>query len=218
MLKFPCLVLDHDDTVVRSEATVNYPCFCETMSLIRPDIVVTVEDYARGCSELGFVDMCKQWYNFTQKELDDEYIAWKQYSQKHRPTPVPGICNIIKRQKAEGGKLFVVSHSAEEMILRDYKAYFEILPDQVYGCDAPPEQQKPSPYPILNIMEKYSYKPEEIFVVDDMKPGWEMARATGVKIGFAGWDRRGFPNIYNEMTKLCDYTFNTVTELGDFLF
>ena len=29
MLKFPCLVLDHDDTVVQSEATVNYPFFVE---------------------------------------------------------------------------------------------------------------------------------------------------------------------------------------------
>ena len=29
MLKYPCLVLDHDDTVVQSEATVNYPFFIE---------------------------------------------------------------------------------------------------------------------------------------------------------------------------------------------
>ena len=29
MLKYPCLVLDHDDTVVQSEATVNYPFFVE---------------------------------------------------------------------------------------------------------------------------------------------------------------------------------------------
>ena len=27
MLRYPCLVLDHDDTVVQSEATVNYPFF-----------------------------------------------------------------------------------------------------------------------------------------------------------------------------------------------
>ena len=31
MLKYPCLVLDHDDTVVQSEATVNYPFFVEYM-------------------------------------------------------------------------------------------------------------------------------------------------------------------------------------------
>ena len=29
MLKYPCLVLDHDDTVVQSEATIHYPCFEE---------------------------------------------------------------------------------------------------------------------------------------------------------------------------------------------
>jgi len=29
MLKNPCLVLDHDDTVVQSEATVNYPFFVQ---------------------------------------------------------------------------------------------------------------------------------------------------------------------------------------------
>lgn len=29
MLNYRCLVLDHDDTVVRSEETVNYPSFLE---------------------------------------------------------------------------------------------------------------------------------------------------------------------------------------------
>ena len=28
-MTYPCLVLDHDDTVVNSTATVHYPCFAE---------------------------------------------------------------------------------------------------------------------------------------------------------------------------------------------
>ena len=28
MLKYPCLVLDHDDTVVQTMRTLSYPCFC----------------------------------------------------------------------------------------------------------------------------------------------------------------------------------------------
>ena len=36
MLKYPCLVLDHDETVVQSEKTIGYPCFCQTLSRIRP--------------------------------------------------------------------------------------------------------------------------------------------------------------------------------------
>ena len=31
MLKYPCLVLDHDDTVVASESNINYPFFCYMM-------------------------------------------------------------------------------------------------------------------------------------------------------------------------------------------
>ena len=36
MLKYPCLVLDHDDTVVASEIAVNYPCFLEGLNKFRP--------------------------------------------------------------------------------------------------------------------------------------------------------------------------------------
>ena len=36
MLKYPCLVLDHDDTVVASEIAVNYPCFLEALKKFRP--------------------------------------------------------------------------------------------------------------------------------------------------------------------------------------
>ena len=36
MLNYRCLVLDHDDTVVRSEETVNYPSFLEALKVLRP--------------------------------------------------------------------------------------------------------------------------------------------------------------------------------------
>ena len=218
MLKFPCLVLDHDDTVVQSEATITYPCFCRTLSIIRPNLKISQKEYAQGCSELGFVEMCKQWYGFTQKELDDEYNFWKQYSKTHIPDPVPGIHKIISKQKEAGGEIIVVSHSAEEMILRDYKALFNIIPDRIYGCDAPLSEQKPNPFPILDIMEQRGYQPSEILVVDDMKPGLEMARAAGVKIAFAGWERKDFPSIYNEMKTLCDFVFDSTEQLDLFLF
>ena len=36
MLKYPCLVLDHDDTAVKCEITVNYPCFLLALEKFRP--------------------------------------------------------------------------------------------------------------------------------------------------------------------------------------
>ncbi len=218
MLKFPCLVLDHDDTVVQSEATVTYPCFCKTMGEIRPNVTVTQKEYAKGCSELGFVEMCRQWYGFTKKELDDEYAFWQLYSKTHVPGAVPGIKELIYKQKQAGGEIIVVSHSSEEMIKRDYKVLFDMLPDRIYSCDAPITEQKPSPFPILDLMDKRGYRSDEILVVDDMKPGFEMARAAGVKIAFAGWERKDFPDIYEEMKSLCDYAFDSVSELTEFLF
>lgn len=66
MLKFPCLVLDHDDTVVQSESTVNYPYFAYILDRFRPGTTISPEQYVHGCCNLGFSEMCRQWYGFTE--------------------------------------------------------------------------------------------------------------------------------------------------------
>ena len=37
-----CLVLDHDDTVVRSEETVNFPAFRAVLKRLRPETPITL--------------------------------------------------------------------------------------------------------------------------------------------------------------------------------
>jgi len=218
MLKFPCLILDHDDTMVQSETTINYPFFCYILDQYRPGTTIALNDYIRGCCNLGFGPMCRQWFGFTEQEMQDEYEAWQEYIRYHAPLPFAGVENIPLRQRREGGRVFVVSHSCYENITRDYKANFKIQPDGIYGWDLPEEKRKPFPYPLLNIMEKYGYKPEEMLVIDDMKPAFVMASAVGVKIGFAAWSRRKYPAVYDEMKRICDYTFETPEDLEKFLF
>ncbi len=218
MLKYPCLVLDHDDTVVQSESTINYPYFCYILDIFRPGTTITQEAYVRGCSDLGFADMCRQWYQFTEQELADEYAGWKAYIRDHIPAPYPGIGQLIQQQKQQGGRVCVVSHSSSENILRDYKAHFGIIPDDIFGWDYPEHQRKPNPYPLEQIMKKYGLSPEELLVVDDMKPAWEMARKAGVPIAFAGWGRMDYPHICKEMEQLCNHAFYSVNALFDFLF
>lgn len=218
MLKFPCLVLDHDDTVVQSEATINFPFFCEILKKFRPGKTITLREYTDGCFHLGFSQMCRQWYGFSQKELDEEYRLWQAYIMENIPAPYAGIEKIIHQQKQAGGLLCVVSHSSARNITRDYDTHFKIQPDDIHGWDYPEFQRKPSPYPLLTIMEKYQLKPEEILVVDDMKPGYDMAKNAGVPVAFAGWGRRNCPEITKEMTSLCDYHFQSPEELETFLF
>ena len=218
MLKYPCLVLDHDDTVVQSEATVNYPFFCYILDQYRPGTKISLSQYTEGCFHLGFADMCRQWYGFTEQELVEEYAGWQEYIQDHIPAPFPGIAQILRRQKQEGGLICVVSHSCIQNITRDYQTHFGLLPDAIYGWDLPEHQRKPSAYPLEQIMKTYHLPPEQLLVVDDMKPAWEMARKVQVPIAFAGWGRRDCPELSQEMTRLCDFSFSTVQELENFLF
>ncbi len=218
MLKYRCLVLDHDDTVVQSEKTIGYPFFREIVRQFRPGRDITLEEYLTGCHELGFANMCRQTYQFTEEELLKEFLAWKAYVREHIPEIFPGIDRIIHRQKAEGGILCVVSHSGKENIARDYRVHFGIQPDAIYGWDLPEEKRKPNTFPLEDIMEKFQVTRDEILGVDDMKLAWDMANKVGVKTAFAKWGKEDFPSLCEEMQRLCDYTFRRISDLEAFLF
>ena len=218
MLKYPCLVLDHDDTVVQSETTINYPYFCYILNEFRPGATITLEEYVKGCYHPGFAGMCREKFQFTEQELIDEYAGWKNFIRSHIPAPFPGIEKIIHKQKEAGGLVCVVSHSSAEIISRDYQTHFGILPDEIFGWDYPEHQRKPSTYPLEAIMAKYDLKPEQLLVVDDLKPAWQMATNAGVPIAFAAWSKQSVPQIVEEMTQLCDFAFSSTKELETFLF
>lgn len=218
MLRYPCLILDHDDTVVQSEATINYPYFCYILDQFRPGATITLEEYLYGCFHPGFAGMCREKYQFTDQELLDEYKGWKDYVRANTPALYPGMDRIIHRQKEAGGMIFVVSHSSQETIQRDYLTHFSILPDGIYGWELPDHQRKPNPYPLEHIMQTYGFTKEQMLVVDDLKPGWQMANRMGISIAFAAWCKEPVPQIVEEMTKLCDFTFHSPEKLEEFLF
>ena len=218
MLKYPCLVLDHDDTVVQSMKTLSYPFFVYEMEMFRPGTSISLEEYVRQCYELGFEGLCRQVYGFTDEEMALEHKMWMDYIRTHIPSPCLGIENIIHRQKEEGGLLCVVSHSSFENISRDYETHFGMQPDAIYGWDRPPEQRKPNPWPLQDIMKKYSLQPSDILVVDDMKLACMMAEPLGVPVAYAGWDDLGVPSVRKEMMERCDFSFHSTKELEKFLF
>ena len=67
-------------------------------------------------------------------------------------------------------------------------------------------------------MARYGFSPEQMLVVDDLKPAWEMCRKVDVPIAFAGWSKLDVPIISREMEQLCDFSFQTPDALYNFLF
>ncbi len=218
MLKFPCLVLDHDDTVVKSEVTVNYPCFLKALEKFRPGETMGYQEFVSWCFRCEFTEFLRIKYGFTDAELFEEYTMWQAYSKTHIPPAYEGIREIILEQKRRGGLVCVASLSSKENILRDYRTHIGIEPDMIFSCDDPRDQRKPGTYPLQKIMQHYSLSPAELLMVDDLKTGYEMASAAGVPIAFAAWSRLQNPDVLEQMERLCDFSFRSTEELSNFLF
>jgi len=55
-----------------------------------------------------------------------------------------------------------------------------------------------------------------VLVLDDLKPGLDMARAAGVDFAAAGW-ANDIPEIEGFMRTNCEHYFKTVESLGEWL-
>ena len=218
MLKYPCLVLDHDDTAVKSELTVNYPCFLDSLKKFRPGETMDYPEFVDWCFRYEFTDFLRVKYRFTEEELLEEYHMWQDYCKTRIPPAYEGIRELILEQKKRGGLVCVVSLSSRENILRDYRTHFGIEPDLIFSCDDPRDQRKPNTYPLERIMKHYHLLPEHLLMVDDLQTGYQMASKAGVPAAFAAWSRQESPKLLDAMSKLCDFTFHSTEDLYKFLF
>ena len=219
-MKYKCLVLDHDDTVVNSTATIHYPCFIEYLEIYYPHLVknYTLESYFVKNFHPGVVELFVDEIGMSQEELAHEEAYWSEYVKGHIPTAYSGIRELMADFREAGGIIAVDSHSLIKYIKRDYEYNRLPTPDVIYSWDLPEEQRKPNAYPLLEIMKTYQLSPGELLVVDDMKPAREMAKKAAVPIAFAKWGKINCPEICREMEELCDYSFSAAKELEDFLF
>lgn len=218
-MKYKCLVLDHDDTVVDSSASIHYPSFVEYLKIARPHLAdkYTVEEYFEKNFHPGILELFTDEIGLSAEELKEEEAFWRDYVKNHIPNAYPGMKEIIAEFKARGGIVAVDSHSLTENIIRDYKANSLPEPDIIYGWDIPKEMRKPAPGTLFDLMKKFDLKPEEILVVDDLKPGYDMAKAAGVDIAAAGW-AHNVKGIVDFMSENCEYFCKTVEELWKVIF
>ena len=64
--------------------------------------------------------------------------------------------------------------------------------------------------------EKLGFTAEQMLVLDDLKPGYDMAKAANVRFAAAGWSN-DIPEIEAFMRQNCDLYFKTIETFGDYL-
>lgn len=218
-MKFKCLILDHDDTVVASSEAIHYPSFIEYLKDYKPELKdnYTFESFIIKNFDPGIVALLRDEVGLTEAEMQHEEEYWARFVESYTPKAYPGMKRIMERFIREGGVVIVASHSLTRYIERDYRENSLPTPNAIYGWDIPKEKRKPSPYTVLDVMEKYGFKSDEILVVDDLKPGYDMARAAGVAFAAAGW-AYDVPEIEKFMRNNCDYYFKKTEELERLVF
>ena len=218
-MKYKCLVLDHDDTVVNSTATIHYPCFVKFLEDFYPHLVknYNLENFFEKNFHPVVLELFKEEIGMTEEEMAEEEKYWADFVETITPSAFPGMKEIITEFRERGGIIAVVSHSLTRYIERDYRANSLPYPDVIYGWDIPKERRKPSPWCINDLKERYSIRPDEILVVDDLKPGYDMARGGGAHFAAAGW-AHDVKSIERFMRDNCDYYFKKPNELAKMLF
>lgn len=213
-----CLVLDYDDTVVNSTAAINWPSFERALAVLRPGVKWTLEDYFRYNFSPGFLPAVREMLHFTDEELELELQMWREDVNR---APVPqafaGIRELLEQFRAAGGHICVVSHSHRADILHSFAANGLPEPELVFGWEQPPDCRKPAPWPLQEIMRTFALQPADLVVVDDLKPGFEMACSCGVDFLAAGWGYE-IPEITEAWQALGVPLLRHVADLQAYLF
>lgn len=216
-MKYKCLVLDHDDTVVNSSQSIHYPAFLHTLNTLRPnETPLTFEDFNHHCFVYGFYHLCKERYQFNDDEMEIEYKIWKSYTEVKQADAFDGWKDILIQFKQKGGIIVVVSYSESKEIIRDYLDHFGFEPDLVFAHDHGKDKLKPNPYPIHKIMSDLQISQESILVIDDMPVGYEMAMNANVDFIWAQWsyyDKRLDEHIINTQKR----SLNQLNDLYEIL-
>ena len=184
-MKYPCLILDHDDTVVQSTVQIHYPAFVHTLGWLRPQVTpLSCVAFQEACAHPGLVALYEQTYGFTKEEMALELEDWRNFVKEKIPDAFAGLGEVLTAYTRAGGKIFVVSHSDEALIRRDYLHHFGFEPNGVYDLTYP--NNKPHPAPLLDVMKREQLTPNELLVVDDLPVGLQMAQSAGVDFAYAG--------------------------------
>jgi len=110
--------------------------------------------------------------------------------------------------------VFVISHSEKDIIQGHYKRQQEFpgfMPEDIFGWTGVPEHNKPYTWPVEQVAERFGFKPEEMLMMDDLKPGIIMAQKAGGDSLGAGWSH-AIPEIQKDLAEESTVFFDNLRD------
>ena len=104
-MKYKCLVLDHDDTVVDSTASIHYPSFLAYVAEYRPHLLENYDrdTFYRKNFDPGIFAIFRDELGLSDEELEEEDKFWRENVKKHIPRAFDGFSEIIGEYLTRGG-------------------------------------------------------------------------------------------------------------------
>lgn len=187
------------------------------MEVLRPGLEpVDLDGWFVKNFDPGIMAFLVQELGLTPEELAVEHRIWREHTSRTTPAFFPGFLAAIAAFRQRGGLVTVVSHSESDVIRRHYREAGHPEPDLVFGWDLEPEHRKPSPWAVHEIARRLRLAPRDLLVVDDLRPGVEMARSAGVDAAAASW-AHNIPAIRTWMQQVCVAYFATIEEFAAFI-
>ena len=218
--RYPCLIIDHDDTAVDSTRRIHFPAHLRSMEVLRPGSPpIDIDTWFRKNCDPGILPFLVDELRLTPDELEVENRIWREFTARETPHFYKGFLEALAAYTQRGGRVAVVSHSESHVILGHYRAAAGTLgvePDLVFGWELEPDKRKPNPFPVHEAVRCLGLEPRDVLVVDDLKPGIVMAQAAGVDAAAAGW-AHDISSIREFMRETCVAYFATVAEFAAFI-
>lgn len=216
-MRYKCLIMDHDDTVVDSTASIHYPAFKDTLKKIRPDVDISLDEFFKYNFSPGFIPFCKDILGFNEEEMAFQYINWQKNVNSKIPNVFDGMKDFLWKFYNSGGTICVSSHSDGKNILKHYK-YHKLPPiERIYGWELGDDKLKPNIYTVDSIRDELGFRSSEIAMVDDLKPGRVMANNAGIDFIAVGWSHK-IEEIEEYFRKNSKIYCESVSELDSYIF
>ena len=186
------------------------------MKELRPDMApLSLSGWMQRNFHPGILPFLTDELGMDDGEIQREYEIWRSFSIQSDPPFFPEMLNLLYAFRDAGGIIAVASHSEADIITRNYRVASagSLVPDAIYGWELSPDRRKPSPWPVLDILRKFDLESDEVLVVDDLKPGVDMAREAGVPVAAAAW-AYSIPEIQGYMRSACSFYFETVASFA----